>query len=325
MKRTLCALLALVLMLCCAAQGEDNSVEEFPQAGITLRYTDEYANAQGLLLPNGGTEIGSGTGVYYLGLHYVAMTEQEMMAFQEDSEEDQAKLLDVIFPLFYVIAIDGGRGIDDLVTYLGESVDRQYLQEIAKVEDVTFYSYIEPMIDAGDNAMADEYAALYAGIGGVLSASEYYKPVNPYAVMEGTDVSFETTDIDGNPIDSATLFAAHEYTMVNIWASWCGPCVNELHELDALNASLAESDCAVVGMLYDGGKASALESARASLTEKGATYLNLLPPANVDSIFPIEAFPTSFFVDRQGRIMGSTIVGADVQGYERTFKSLLGQ
>jgi thioredoxin 1 len=41
---------------------------------------------------------------------------------------------------------------------------------------------------------------------------------------EGTEIHFETTDLDGNPVRSEELFAGHPVTMINLWATWCGPC-----------------------------------------------------------------------------------------------------
>ena len=37
-------------------------------------------------------------------------------------------------------------------------------------------------------------------------------------------LQFETQDLEGNVCDSKELFALHDLTLVNIWATWCGPC-----------------------------------------------------------------------------------------------------
>ena len=76
--------------------------------------------------------------------------------------------------------------------------------------------------------------------------------------------------------------------MVNIWASWCGPCIRELPELQAISERLKEKNCGVIGLLYDGDGAEALETAKKLMTDNGVSYPVILPPENVDSLFPLE-------------------------------------
>ncbi len=137
-------------------------------------------------------------------------------------------------------------------------------------------------------------------------------------------IEFKTTDLNGNPITAKDLFSAHEYTMINIWASWCGPCIGEIPELQELSADFEEKDCAIVGILWDGDDSWGLADGKEILSDAGATYLNLMPPSNVDTLFPSDAVPTSYFVDRNGHIVGDPIVGAYPEGYVSTLNSLLG-
>ena len=47
----------------------------------------------------------------------------------------------------------------------------------------------------------------------------------------GSKLVFETTDLEGNSITSDEIFTGHRVTMINMWATWCDPCKNELPEL----------------------------------------------------------------------------------------------
>lgn len=67
----------------------------------------------------------------------------------------------------------------------------------------------------------------------------------------GKKVSFETTDLDGNPVKSEELFAGHKVTMINNWATWCGPCCGELPELEKLAAEIGEKDCRITEICDD--------------------------------------------------------------------------
>ena len=83
--------------------------------------------------------------------------------------------------------------------------------------------------------------------------------------MVGSKVQFQTTDTEGNPVTSEKLFGSHEITMINIWISWCGYCIDEMEELEAINGRLGEKNCAVVGLLSDGNEEKALASGKETL------------------------------------------------------------
>ena len=107
--------------------------------------------------------------------------------------------------------------------------------------------------------------------------------------------------------------------MVNIWATWCGPCVGELAELQQIHTRLQEKGCGIVGLLDD----TALDDARRLVADNGVTYPVILAPENVYGIFPFDAYPTSFFINKEGEIIASPIVGAYVDSYESVLDSLL--
>ena len=136
---------------------------------------------------------------------------------------------------------------------------------------------------------------------------------------------FETSDLNGDPVTAQELFSAHTVTMVNVWASWCPPCVRELPELQRLSGEFAEKNCAIVGFLIDGDEAQGLADAKARLQEAGVTYTILLPCDELNEIFSVQAVPTSFFVDSAGHLVGEPIVGAYVDGYTAALDAVIAQ
>lgn len=127
--------------------------------------------------------------------------------------------------------------------------------------------------------------------------------------------SFEGQDLDGNPVDSATLFANNAVTVVNFWFTTCKPCVGELPDLEALHQELAKKGGAVIGInafTLDGSTKDTNE-AKSVLEQQGVTYQNIWFASNSDAgLFTagLYAFPTTYVVDRNGRIVGDPIVGA---------------
>ena len=150
-------------------------------------------------------------------------------------------------------------------------------------------------------------------------------PEESEAPMEAAVISFETTDMNGNAVSSADLFAEHKYTMVNIWTSWCVYCVREMPELERLSRTYADKDVAVVGLLYDGADAQGRADAEDILDQSGVTYRNLLPWDGMESALRVQAFPTTFFVDSEGRLAGDVIRGADLDSYTQQLEALLAQ
>jgi thiol-disulfide isomerase/thioredoxin len=113
--------------------------------------------------------------------------------------------------------------------------------------------------------------------------------------------------------------------MVNLWMSWCGPCVREMPELEKLNKSFADKDCQIVGILLDGDDADALAEGLDIVADTGVTYPVLKPFEGIDDMLPTQAYPTTYFVDSEGRVLGEPVIGADVEKYQTVLDSLLRQ
>ena len=126
--------------------------------------------------------------------------------------------------------------------------------------------------------------------------------------------SFEGQDLDGNPVDSATLFSNNAVTVVNFWFTTCKPCVGELPDLEALHQELAKKGGTVIGInafTLDGSTKDTNE-AKSVLEQQGVSYPNIWFASNSDAgLFTagLYAFPTTYVVDRNGRIVGDPIVG----------------
>ncbi len=96
-------------------------------------------------------------------------------------------------------------------------------------------------------------------------------------------------------------------------------------QLDKLNKSFEKKDCAIVGLLGDVEEPGTLEEAKEILEENGVTYLNILPwDGALEEDFRMgDAWPTSFFVDREGYIVGEPVVGAETDLYEKKIDEIL--
>ena len=127
--------------------------------------------------------------------------------------------------------------------------------------------------------------------------------------------AFEGKDLDGNTVKRSDLFSGNAVTVVNFWFTTCGPCVGELGDLDALNKDLSGKGGALIGInafTLDGNEA-AISEAKDVLTQSGATYQNVYFDSGSEAgkfVESIYAYPTTYVVNRSGRIVGDPIVGA---------------
>jgi thiol-disulfide isomerase/thioredoxin len=88
--------------------------------------------------------------------------------------------------------------------------------------------------------------------------------------------------------------------LINLWATWCAPCVAEMPELAALSKALAPDDIAVLPLSSDRGGASAVQ---AFYQEHGITGLPVLldPKGAAARTWQARGIPTSLVIDKQGR------------------------
>ncbi len=88
--------------------------------------------------------------------------------------------------------------------------------------------------------------------------------------------------------------------VVNLWATWCVPCVDEMPSLAALSKTLAPDDIAVLPLSSDRGGARVVE---AFYQEHGITGLPVLldPKGTAARAWRARGLPTSLIIDKQGR------------------------
>ncbi len=114
------------------------------------------------------------------------------------------------------------------------------------------------------------------------------------------------------------VFSDYDLTLVNIFTTWCSPCVNEIPELEKLYEEMKEKGVGVVGVVLDtvgddGKQDDAAVKKAGVLQEKTkASYPFLIPDSTMMNgrLNGISAFPETFFVDKEGNIVGETYSGS---------------
>ena len=130
--------------------------------------------------------------------------------------------------------------------------------------------------------------------------------------------SFTSKALDGSTV-TENIFVGKKLTVVNIWGTFCPPCIAEMPELGRWAAEMPE-DVQLIGLVCDVRSENdepAINAAKKILSESNANFINIIPSAGlIDYLSTVEAVPTTIFVDGDGKIVGAPIIGADVDAYK---------
>ncbi len=141
---------------------------------------------------------------------------------------------------------------------------------------------------------------------------------------------FSAENLRGEEPVTEAYFQEADITLVNFWATWCGPCVNEMPDLAKLS-ELTEGRAQVLAVQLD------------SLTELGKRDEGAIEAMHtlMDSIeadFPVvvpdewlmilgsksPAIPTTFLVDKEGNLIGKAVIGGkDAEAWLKTIEEAL--
>lgn len=149
--------------------------------------------------------------------------------------------------------------------------------------------------------------------------SVFDEPQDTTASSEDADSvgNFETTGIGGDTY-TEKVFSDYDLTLVNIFTTWCSPCVNEIPELEKLYQEMKDSGVGVVGVVLDtvdsdgNQDEDTVEKAETLREKTEASYPFLIPDSTMMNgrLNGISAFPETFFVDKDGNIVGDTYTGS---------------
>lgn len=143
---------------------------------------------------------------------------------------------------------------------------------------------------------------------------------------------FSAQDLEGNDFDQ-TMLQGHALTMVNVWATFCTPCINEMPELGELSQEYADRGVQIVGLVSDvlamDGTLDQdqMELAREIVDSTSADYTHLAPSEDLFNLLSqISSVPTTFFVDENGAQVGGTYIGAkDKDQWQQIIDQLLAE
>ena len=173
-----------------------------------------------------------------------------------------------------------------------------------------------------ENSSAKENADISAGSTPALELTENA----PVSEPEQSDVAidFEGTDIEGNVVTSA-VFSQSKLTMVNVWATYCNPCLSEMPGLGELAGEFDAEEFQIIGIISDVVEGEEQELAEDLIKRTQADYTHLLLNESIyyALLTDVAAVPTTFFVDENGIVLDTVVGAMKKSAWEEKINALL--
>lgn len=174
--------------------------------------------------------------------------------------------------------------------------------------------------ETGENVQEEDAQGNAGAAGDDSQADAAGEDSQGNADVSGEGISlgeFTMQDVQGQAY-TQEMFADYDLTMVNVFATWCSPCINEIPDLQKLSEEMKDKGVNVVGIVLDAVDASgnvdqeAVETAKVLADLTGVSYPFLIPDAGYlnGRLIGISAVPETFFVDKNGNIVGETYSGS---------------
>lgn len=129
---------------------------------------------------------------------------------------------------------------------------------------------------------------------------------------------FTSKDMNGSQVDNE-IFAEYELTLVNLWGTWCSPCVAEMPGLQKLYEKYHQNGLNIIGVTEDAKGNEELVQEIVDTQEVSYTILYPDDQFYDDFVSLCFTYPTSVLVDSEGKIL--EVIEGD-PGYEKLEKTV---
>lgn len=142
-------------------------------------------------------------------------------------------------------------------------------------------------------------AVSFVCLGGRTAAA-----ASPMAMVEQPQPAPDLQFTDGDGRTRSLNEFKGKVVLLNIWATWCGPCRKEMPTLDRLQAALGRPDFEVVPLSIDRKGMEAVDKFYAEI--RVAHLARYVTPSGIEAMDTLGVFglPATFLLDRKGRVLG---------------------
>ncbi len=317
MKKLISLLLAVLMLATAGVQAlaEEPEMVDYEEIGIAIPWVDEITALKGYYEEAPYGLISNDPAIALMMVYYVGATMEELMELDDDA---------VVEPLVPVIIMVTDGTKEDILNILEEET-AENLRTIGSGEGYTGYYYLDGNVSNDlDPEFAEDYAAFLEKLPAALEKAKVHAPADPMVELVKEKITFTAKDADGKEYTSEELFKDCKVTMVNCWGTWCPHCVNEMPELAEINTRLQEKGCQVIGIEFESDyDEETLSEGKELMAEAGTNYISVLYNDDMTFMDQVQAYPITFFVDKDGNQLTVPVEGAQVDIYESLVDELL--
>ena len=317
-----------------AVESDASDVFNFADVGFTYELPEDLHIEKGSISKADFGELSYGSGVMMGYPIYYNKTDEEIRSLP-DGEADSLKE----FGTFVIICVKDAESVEEakekymeaMTDFSGGQLTQEQrdvfsaVKEIHRENGYIWFMAYRDKLTPDDDSQA-EYDALYDATDDIIANHmKFFAPEEWEGFDDDAVLSFETVDLDGNTVKSEDLFAKNKVTMINIWGTYCGPCIAEMPEIEKMYQEFSSKGGGVVGLVVNVpvDNSRFLEDAQSLVQETGVTYPNLRVWEGYDKLLEHQGTPTTYFVDSKGKLIGSPILGAQVTTYPKAMEDLL--
>jgi peroxiredoxin len=205
----------------------------------------------------------------------------------------------------------GGTGAVLLWSLLDRPVGRPPQTEapVTSVSALVAFSGAQPIAEPGPQPTTRESARPLAApmaaspkLDSLYDALAMQRPVEP---TEAPD--FTLPDVEGRPVRLRELRG--KLVLLNFWATWCPPCRLEMPSMERLYQTFKQTDFAMLAVSID---RQGVQVVKPFMEELKLTFPALLDSKmEIARQYGLRGLPTTYLIDRDGRLIGAAVGGRD--------------
>jgi thiol-disulfide isomerase/thioredoxin len=144
-------------------------------------------------------------------------------------------------------------------------------------------------------------------------------PVRAEPVRPAPAPAWRLKDVDGKVVTSDQFKG--KVVVLDFWATWCGPCKREIPGYVGLQKKYAADGLVFVGVSVDD---AGPEVVRKFIKEHAINYTIVMADDDIVNAYaPIEGYPTTFIIDRDGNIRNKKLGSRPTADYEKEILAVL--
>lgn len=160
--------------------------------------------------------------------------------------------------------------------------------------------------------LLNKIPAAYANDEGVVALKEHAATVAKTAVGKKF-IDFEMNTPEGKSVKLSDFISKNKYTLIDFWASWCGPCRQEMPNVVAAYNEFKAKGFGIVGVSLDNN----LESWKKAIKDLNITWVQMSDlkgwQCEGAALYGVRAIPATVLVDQEGTIVARNLRGDELK------------